>query len=847
VHTGNPMLKRFTLVLFLLAALLAGIYALRVQIVTRLANTALEKSDLQIIQLEQLEVGWRGLNIERLVLGIGPTRTPQTLEQLELTYALLEARPEHVAVERASLQVPSSDSEAPRAPLLLSELLRQLSATPLDSLEVGHLFIGGADLPLVELPLALSASMQAESLSLTLEDAAQRKLDLSFRPDGQARNGVDLTIATPLGEALSLALDFDAAGGRLDISGSGRVDTAALADLAAPLAPLPDTVLAVAGTLPFRLTGRVNDDLNATLQFDVEMTLAAGAGLQLEIAIPEEATQPASLELSLRETAALTARRVQGGDLQLSADAAATDFVTSSALAEMAGSVAELKCSEIVEPQCRGRLQLSGKAPALTGQGEQPITVNGLELAANGAFKISGNNLDLQLDPGQLLSLDRLQQEDMVLRQAAVVADSDLELHYDLSAGAIALSARELVVQIPRARLADLYAATRLSLSQLRVSVDDGGAVKAGTHIITEGINLQRADTWLPALGLEADISLVGQQITTAGRVGSDGAHALFSFAALHNLDAGSGSARVTAEAIAFDATDRRLSRYFSNWPFDLELYAGELTLEGDFDWQSAQGATTLEGLVNTRLENLAGVYGDIGFLGLSGEIPLRLESPARVISTGDALLSVEQVDVGVPVEQATARFRLDTGRRIVELDSLEARMFGGRVWTESAVYQLDRPANRIDVGVDGLQLDRLLARTGYDAVEGSGSISGLLPLDIGTAGITMHRGMLAAKAPGGVFRYKADIATGTNPAMAQALAALSNYHYSVFQTEADYLDTGDLELRMTLRGQNPDMYQSRPIHLNLNVSDNVPMLLKSLQAGREIAEKVSRKVGGMP
>ena len=76
-------------------------------------------------------------------------------------------------------------------------------------------------------------------------------------------------------------------------------------------------------------------------------------------------------------------------------------------------------------------------------------------------------------------------------------------------------------------------------------------------------------------------------------------------------------------------------------------------------------------------------------------------------------------------------------------------------------------------------------------------------------------------------------------------MEALSNYHYSIFQTEADYLETGDLELSMTLRGRNPDMDKSRPIHLNLNVTDNIPMLLKSLQAGRAITDMVSRKVGG--
>jgi hypothetical protein len=40
-------------------------------------------------------------------------------------------------------------------------------------------------------------------------------------------------------------------------------------------------------------------------------------------------------------------------------------------------------------------------------------------------------------------------------------------------------------------------------------------------------------------------------------------------------------------------------------------------------------------------------------------------------------------------------------------------------------------------------------------------------------------------------------------------------------------------------------MAQSRPIHLNLNLTDNIPMLLRSLQSGRTIADLVTKKVEG--
>jgi hypothetical protein len=198
-----------------------------------------------------------------------------------------------------------------------------------------------------------------------------------------------------------------------------------------------------------------------------------------------------------------------------------------------------------------------------------------------------------------------------------------------------------------------------------------------------------------------------------------------------------------------------------------------------------------------------------------------------------------------VPVEAIRAHFLVDAAQQQLVLQTVEARVFGGRVWVEDAVYQVDSAHNRFDVGVDGLQLGQLLALAGYDAVEGSGRISGLLPLDVSATGVTMERGMLAAKAPGGVFRYKADVTASTSSSLAPVIDALSNYHYNIFQVEADYLENGDLLLEMLLRGRNPDYEQGRPIHLNLNVTDNIPVLLKSLQSGRVIADTISKKLGG--
>jgi len=56
-----------------------------------------------------------------------------------------------------------------------------------------------------------------------------------------------------------------------------------------------------------------------------------------------------------------------------------------------------------------------------------------------------------------------------------------------------------------------------------------------------------------------------------------------------------------------------------------------------------------------------------------------------------------------------------------------------------------------------------------------------------------------------------------------------------------NYRDTGELELGINLQGVSPELNQGQRINLNLNISDNIPALLNSLQAARSITDTLER------
>ena len=74
-------------------------------------------------------------------------------------------------------------------------------------------------------------------------------------------------------------------------------------------------------------------------------------------------------------------------------------------------------------------------------------------------------------------------------------------------------------------------------------------------------------------------------------------------------------------------------------------------------------------------------------------------------------------------------------------------------------------------------------------------------------------------------------------------IRALSNFEYESLSSEVDYTAGGDLKLQLRLTGRNPDLDNGRPVILNLGIENNVPQMLRSLQAARAVEDILLRKI----
>jgi hypothetical protein len=145
---------------------------------------------------------------------------------------------------------------------------------------------------------------------------------------------------------------------------------------------------------------------------------------------------------------------------------------------------------------------------------------------------------------------------------------------------------------------------------------------------------------------------------------------------------------------------------------------------------------------------------------------------------------------------------------------------------------------------VESVQLPLMVELAEFDSVDMTGSLSGVLPTRITGSAVTVSGGRLENDPPGGVIRYLSGSGGDANSGLALASRALSNFRYDSLTSDVDYTEQGDLLLQMRLAGINPDMDANQPVNLNLGVENNIPQLLRSLQATRAIEDILESRGG---
>lgn len=304
-----------------------------------------------------------------------------------------------------------------------------------------------------------------------------------------------------------------------------------------------------------------------------------------------------------------------------------------------------------------------------------------------------------------------------------------------------------------------------------------------------------------------------------------------------HELESGNGSMGMEFREFQF-SDSVSLSSLVNQTIIRGDLVRGSVAGNASLNWQANDlEELSFSGPSVLTLENLSGYVNDTYFVGLATEINAQFTSPLGLTSDGEQAAVISTLDTGLPVEQLSWKFEFDTVASHYNIAEFDSSVLGGNISFAAAAYSPDQ-ASEIAIVLERLNLESIVALADYPSVEVDGFISGYLPIKFSDNRITIEEGLVGALNPGGTIRYTpANPVASSNPSVQLVNDALSNYQYKTMNTEVYYGENGDLLLEVQLQGTNPDMNGGQPINLNVNITDNIPTLLRSLRASRVITD----------
>ncbi|WP_313025275.1 YdbH domain-containing protein [Pseudomonas lopnurensis] len=289
------------------------------------------------------------------------------------------------------------------------------------------------------------------------------------------------------------------------------------------------------------------------------------------------------------------------------------------------------------------------------------------------------------------------------------------------------------------------------------------------------------------------------------------------------------------------------LARTFTAWPALLELDSGRLQGSGQLSLPSGNGAPSANLALEAR--GLAGIFDRSELSGLDARLAASLQRNRLQIDMTE--LRLAQLNPGFAFGPLVLRgqYRADLGRPAqgqLSWQTAETGILGGRLWLDAASLDLAAAQQRLDVRLQGVQLPQLLTAYPAEGLSGSGILDGQFELRRSAQGLSVDQGNLGARAPGGVLRFrspKIEALGQANPAMKIVAEALHDFHYDLLTSDVRYDENGKLNLGLRLNGRNPALEGGRPINFSINLEEDIPALLTSLQLSDRVSETIQRRV----
>lgn len=288
------------------------------------------------------------------------------------------------------------------------------------------------------------------------------------------------------------------------------------------------------------------------------------------------------------------------------------------------------------------------------------------------------------------------------------------------------------------------------------------------------------------------------------------------------------------------------LAATLADWPEPLEISSGEVNA---FTTVRIEPDAPLALESSFEFERVNGLVGTTAVTDLSGQLRVSLEDSELTASTSDLTITKINSGIGIGPLRLLADYRAplaDLFAGVLNIQQANADFLDGRLRVAPRSIDLSADPWQLPIDAYDVSLAKLLQVYPAEGLSGTGHLTGRIPVSVGSAGIEVAEGRMAAESPGGIIRLPAErlkAMLGSSQGMEQVVEALQNFHYKVLNSTIDYDSKGRLVLGLRLEGQKASDRREQPIVLNLNLEEDILALLTSLQLSGRVNEAVTERV----
>ena len=290
------------------------------------------------------------------------------------------------------------------------------------------------------------------------------------------------------------------------------------------------------------------------------------------------------------------------------------------------------------------------------------------------------------------------------------------------------------------------------------------------------------------------------------------------------------------------------LDDILSIWPSLLTLSQGKINASGKVTFDIEKNK-----LINSNTEflmaDINGVYETLIFKGLSSN--LKITTDENKVSLSTDKLTVNHVNKGFDFGPLTTAGAYKSSWDKIMQGKLNVQHFsgsamGGSLSTAAQQFDFSRETQNFKLELKDISLANLLKQYSSSELSGTGQLSGIVPIEINRVGVRVVQGMVAAAPPGGQLQMKSERASAmakNQPGMKLVVDALNDFHYTALASQINYDEKGKLFLAIKLEGSNPALERGRPINVNINLEEDVPAMLASIQLSSKVADIVKKRL----